>query len=87
MLILKTYKGYLTDFNFPGLSVSKRGKTQTDSSSLTNMNEQIGVYISVDFSNKLQKISFNTSSGELVNVVNPFADINYGSNFSFNLNE
>ena len=80
------YKGYLTDFNFPCMTISKRGKTQTDSTTLTNMNEQIGVYINVDFTKSMQNIAFNTSSGDLVSVVNPYAPINYGKNFSFQLN-
>lgn len=82
----KKYNGYLTDFNFPCLTISKRGKTQTDSATLTNMNEQIGVHIVVDFDKENQTISFNTSSGELVNVVNPYAPINYGKTFVFPLN-
>ena len=82
----KTYKGYLTDFNFPCLTVSKRGKTQTDSASLTNMNEQIGVHIVVDFNEGNQCITFNTSNGDLVNVVNPYANIDYNNKIIFNLN-
>lgn len=82
----KTYKGYLTDFNFNCILVSKRGKTQTDSSSLTNMKEQIGVLIKVDFNKNNQTITYNTSSGELVNIVNPFAEKDYGKTIIFPLN-
>jgi predicted phosphodiesterase len=82
----KTYKGYLTDFNFNCILVSKRGKTQTDSSSLTNMKEQIGVLIRVDFTKNNQTITYNTSNGELVNVVNPFAIKDYGNTIVFPLN-
>ena len=82
----KTYKGYLTDFNFTCMTVSKRGKTQTDSASLTNMKEQIGVHIVVNFNQNNQEITFNTSNGDLVNVVNPYADINYGKSINFSLN-
>ena len=82
----KTYKGYLTDFNFNCILVSKRGKTQTDSSSLTNMKEQIGVFIRVDFTKNNQTITYNTSNGELVNIVNPFAVKDYGNTIIFPLN-
>lgn len=81
----KTYKGYLTDFNFVNLAVSKRGHTQTDSSNLTNMKSQIGTYISVDFGNKTQTVKFTDSLGKEINVVNPFADINYGKELVFSL--
>lgn len=82
----KTYKGYLTDFNFVNILVSKRGKTQTDSSALTNMNEQIGVFIKVNFEQNNQTITYNTSSGELVNIVNPFFEKDYGKTIVFPLN-
>jgi hypothetical protein len=82
----KKYKGYLTDFNFVNILVSKRGKTQTDSSSLTNMKEQIGVLIKVDFNKNNQTLTYNTSSGELVDIVNPFYEKDYGNTIVFPLN-
>ena len=72
----KTTKAYLTDFNFPSFTVSKRGYTQTDDSSLT-LNSQIGLSIIVDFNNKTQTCIFNNSKGEKVNIVNPYFDVNY----------
>ena len=72
----KTTKAYLTDFNFPSFTVSKRGYTQTDDSSLT-LNSQIGLSIIVDFNNKTQTCIFNNSKGDKVNIVNPYFDVNY----------
>ena len=72
----KTTKAYLTDFNFPSFTVSKRGYTQTDDSSLT-LNSQIGLTIKVDFNNKTQTCIFNNSKGEKVNIVNPYFDVDY----------
>ena len=72
----KTTKAYLTDFNFPSFTVSKRGYTQTDDSSLT-LNSQIGLTIKVDFNNKTQTCIFNNSKGEKVNIANPYYDVDY----------
>ena len=72
----KTTKAYLTDFNFPSFTVSKRGYIQTDDSSLT-LNSQIGLTIKVDFNNKTQTCIFNNSKGEKVNIVNPYFDVDY----------
>ena len=63
-------------FNFPSFTVSKRGYTQTDDSSLT-LNSQIGLTIKVDFNNKTQTCIFNNSKGEKVNIVNPYFDVDY----------
>lgn len=82
----KKYKGYLTDFNFVNILVSKRGKTQTDDSSLTNTKDQIGALIRVDFTENKQTITYNTSSGELVDIVNPFYEKDYGNTIVFPLN-
>ena len=80
----KTYKGYLTDFNFPSMLISKRGLTQTDSSALTS-NKQIGLAIEVDFNNNKQIATYNNYYGEKVNIVNPFADIDYGNEIEIDL--
>jgi hypothetical protein len=50
------------------------------------MKEQIGVLIRVDFTKNNQTITYNTSNGELVNVVNPFAIKDYGNTIVFPLN-
>lgn len=81
----KTYGGLVTDHNFLNLLVSKRGYTQTDSSSLTNSSSQIGLGIRVDFANQVQKCVYNNSKYERVNIVNAFADINYGNELVFSL--
>lgn len=80
----KKYKGYLTDFNFPSMLISKRGLTQTDSSDLTS-NKQIGLLIEVDFTKNKQIATYNNYYGEKVNIVNPFAEINYGNQIEIDL--
>ena len=78
----KTTKAQLTDFNFPSFTVSKRGYTQTDDSSLT-LNTQIGLSIFVDFNSKTQKCIFNNSKGEKVSVVNPYDPSDASVNLSY----
>ena len=82
----KTYGGKVTEHNFLNLLVSKRGKTQTDSASLTNMRYQIGMSTIVDFTSNTQTCIYNTSDGSRVNIVNPFAKISYGDELVFDLN-
>ena len=72
----KTYKGYLTDFNFVNLGVSKRGLEQFDSSNLTSMKSQIGVHTFVDFNKNTQTVKFTNSKGEAVSVLNFYAETN-----------
>ena len=81
----KTYKGYLTDFDFVNIGVSKRGFEQFDSSNLTSQKSQIGVYTFVDFKNNTQTVKFTNSKGEAVSVLNFYADINYGKELVFSL--
>ena len=81
----KTYNGYLTDFKFVNLGVSKRGYEQFDSSKLTSMKSQIGVYTSVDFNKNIQTVKFTNSKGEAVEVLNFYAEINYGDTLVFSL--
>lgn len=81
----KTTKEYLLDFNYPSFCVSKRGYTQTDDNDLIKVKSQIGLNVHVDFNNKIQECSFNNSKGELINLVNPFKDINYGNKIVFSL--
>lgn len=78
-------KGYLLDFNYPSFTVSKRGYTQTDDNDLIKVKSQIGLNVYVDFNNKIQECTFNNSRGDLVNIVNPFKDINYGTTIKFSL--
>jgi predicted phosphodiesterase len=79
------YNGYLTDFNFVNLGVSKRGFTQLDSSKLTTTKSQIGVYTNVDFINNTQTVKFTNSKGEAIDVFNYYAEINYGNTLVFSL--
>ena len=79
-----TYKGYVTDFNFPNLLISKRGHTQTDDCSLT-LKSQIGLTIKVDFAKQIQTAIYNTSSNEKVNIVNPFANKDYEDEIEISL--
>lgn len=81
----KNSKEYVLDFKFPSFCVSKRGYTQTDSAKLTKMKSQIGLSVKVDFVNKIQECEFNNSKGELVNIVNQYKDIDYGTKITFSL--
>lgn len=81
----KTYKGYLTDFNFPNLLISKRGFTQTDDSDLTKVKSQIGLKINVNFTNQTQICTYLTSYGDNVLISNPFADKFYGDKIEISL--
>ena len=81
----KKFGGYLTDFKFVNLGVSKRGYEQFDDSTLTNMKSQIGVYTKVELSKNIQTVQFTNSKGEAVEVLNFFADINYGDTLVFSL--
>ena len=69
------HKGMVTDYNFPAFLVSKRGLTQTDSDELTQTT-QIGLSVHVNETH--QVLAFNNSNGEVLNMVNSFADITYG---------
>ena len=73
-------------FSFPTLLVSKRGYAQTDSVPLKDMKSQIGVSVEVDFTNNTQTCIYNDSNGNKINMLNPFAYINYGNEIVFPLN-
>ena len=79
-----TYKGYVTDFNFPNLLISKRGHTQIDSNALT-LKSHIGLTINVDFASQIQKAIYNTSNNEKVHMVNPFVDKDYQDEIEISL--
>ncbi len=80
-----TYNGYLTDFNFPSLMLSKPGFTQTDSQNLTTKSV-IGLFVDVDLNEMKETCSYRNSRGEKVEVVNPFYDKTYGEEFVIDLN-
>ena len=78
------HKGKVTDFNFPTFLISKRGSAQTDSDKLTQKT-QIGLKVTVDYSSNTETIVYNNSDGKLINIVNPFANYNYGTEIVVNL--
>ena len=88
-----TFKGYVTDFNFPNFLISKRGYTQTDDSDLVKVKSQIGLGVSVDFVNQQEVVIYNNSLLEKVNIVNPFkangeengTEIDYGTEIVIDL--
>ena len=80
-----TFKGYLTNFNFPSLLISKRGYTQTDDNELNHSKSQIGLSIRVDLNKGIQTATYNNSKGEKVNMINPFAKIDYGTEIVISL--
>lgn len=79
----KKYKGYLLDFNFPSLMISKHGLTQTDEGG--SHNAMVGLRIDVDFANKIQTCSYNNVKGEKIPVVNPFYEKSYGDTIRISL--
>lgn len=78
----KNHKGMVTDHNFPIFLVSKRGLTQTDSNKLTQKS-QIGLNVHVNKTHQI--IKYNNSKGELLNLVNPFVDRDYGNEIIIDL--
>ncbi len=70
-----TYNGYLTDFNFWNLMITAGGFTQPESDD--DPASRIGLKIEVTPSE--QVCYWLNSRGEKVRVVNPFADIDYGT--------
>lgn len=80
-----TYKGYLTDFNFPTFMVSKQGFTFSDSNSLTNAKSHIGLFVNVDLNNKKELCYYLNSKGEKVEIMNMFYDKAYGNEITIDL--
>lgn len=70
----KTYGGYLTDYNFDGFIVGRRGTTQTDDVGSFNRRDHIGMAVSVNFANGKQTCWYLNSKGETVAVYNPFVE-------------
>lgn len=80
-----TYKGYLTDFNFFSLMVSKPGYTQDPSDE--DESSHVGLVIDADLTSKTQKIEYINTNGEVLNVVNPFSEKSYGQEFNIPMHE
>ena len=81
-----TYNGYLTDFNFPSLMISKPGFKINDSGKLTNAKSQIGLVVEVDLNNDKELCYYLNSNGEKVETFNMFFDKDYGKEISIDLN-
>ena len=81
-----TYNGYLTDFNFPSLMVSKQGYTFTDESPLSNTKSHIGLFIDVDLNNNTETCSWINGRGEKVDVMNMYYEKHYGTEIIIDLN-
>lgn len=79
----KKYKGYLLDYNFPSLRISKHGRTQTDKGK--SYNARIGLNIRVDFNSGISSCQYNNVKGEKINVVNPFYEKDYGDTIRIDL--
>ncbi|MBP5551069.1 MAG: metallophosphoesterase [Bacilli bacterium] len=80
-----TYNGYLTDFNFPCLMISKQGFTFSDDQPLSKTKSHIGLFIDVDLTNKKETCRYINGKGEDVNVMNMFYDKNYGTKIVIDL--
>ena len=81
-----TYKGYLTDFNFPTFMVSKQGFTFSDSTNISKAKSHIGFFVDVNLTSNTELCYYLNSKGEKVEVMNMFYDKNYGTEISINLN-
>ena len=80
-----TYNGYLTDFNFPCLMISKQGYTFIDDMKLSKTKSHIGLFIDVDLTNKKESCRYINGRGEDVEVMNMFYDKNYGKEIIIDL--
>ena len=80
-----TYNGYLTDFNFPTLMVSKQGFTYSDNNDLFMAKSHIGLYINVDLVNKKETCYWLNSRGEKVKTMNMFFEKDYGEQIVIDL--
>lgn len=81
-----TYKGYLTDFNFPTLMISKPGYTFSDDYPLHAPRSYIGLFIDVNFTTQKETCYYLNSLGEKVETMNMFYDKSYGTEIVIDLN-
>ena len=75
----KTYNGYMTDYHFNAFICGKRGLTQHDEAPAGNHTDYVGMLVNVDLSGGSQSCVYMNSKGEIVPVVNPFAEYSYGT--------
>ena len=80
-----TYNGYLTDFNFPSLMISKPGYTFSDEPGLAKAKSHIGLFIDVNLAQKEETCYYLNSRGEKVEVMNMFYEKSYGTEFKIKL--
>ena len=80
-----TLNGYVTDFNFPTLMVTKPGKTFSDDPKLTNAKSYIGLVVDVNLNQKIETCRYVNSYGDNVEVMNMFYPKSYGSIFEIDL--
>ena len=81
-----TYRGYLTDFNFPSFMVSKPGFTFGDSTVLHSAKSHIGFVVEADLVLKTEKCYYLNSNGQRVETMNMFYDKNYGTEINIDMN-
>ena len=81
----KTYKGYLTDFNFPSFMVSKPGFTFSDEPNLSSTKSQIGLFVDVDLVGNKETCYYLNSKGQKVDVMNMWAEKHYGTEITIDL--
>ena len=81
----KTYKGYLTDFNFPTFMVSKPGFTFSDDPGLIRTKSQIGLFVDADLAGNKETCYYLNSKGQKVDVMNMWAEKHYGTEITIDL--
>jgi hypothetical protein len=75
----KTYNGYMTDYRFNAFICGKRGLTQHDEAPAGNTTDYVGMLVNVDLNSGSQSCLYMNSKGDIVPVVNPFAEYTYGT--------
>lgn len=81
-----SYNGYLTDFNFPTLMVSKQGFTYGDGTDISTAKSHIGLVVDVDLVGQKETCYYLNSAGERVDTMNMFYDKTYGKQIVIDLN-
>ena len=80
-----TYNGYLTNFNFPTLMVSKQGFTYSDNNDLFMAKSHIGLFINVNLTTHKETCYWLNSRGEKVKTMNMFYEKDYGEQIVIDL--
>lgn len=80
-----SYNGYLTDFNFPTLMVSKPGFTYGDDTTLSGAKSHIGLLVDADLNGRKETCTYYNSKGEKVETMNMFYDKSYGNQIVIDL--